>query len=291
MSPSQNYLKPAKQQTPPQKEVTVTVDDVLAILKQLSPVVPRCAIVLGSGLQIFDNLYDSESIAYSELFSASPGVQGHSGMLTVGKLEPTDSAPIAVFRGRFHLYEGHSWSDVTLPVRSIVAWGVPKLFLTNAAGGVNSSFSVADIMVIDAFRNCLAPAFRETGLLAALQEPATPCKNGLSDKIFELGNLLVKEEGFKNSLRRGTYVGLQGPNYETHAEIEMYRRLHVDAVGMSTVPELESVAGTDTEAVAFSVITNVWQIDVPLGGHAEVLEAGKSASRFLERLFEKYLSL
>jgi len=288
MSISQNYLKEAKQLIPPQNEVNV--DDVLVTLRQLSKEVPKCAIVLGSGLQIFDNLYDSESISYSELFSASTSVQGHSGMLTVGKLEPNDSAPIAVFRGRFHLYEGHSWSDVTLPVRSIAAWGVPKLFLTNAAGGINRSFSVADVMVIDAYRNCLAPELRETGLLAALQKPATNCKNSLSDEIFAIGQSLTKEEGSSNSLRRGTYIGLHGPNYETHAEIEMYRRLNVDAVGMSTVPELEAIAETATKAVAFSVITNIWQIDVKLGGHEEVLEAGKSASRFLQQLFERYLA-
>jgi purine-nucleoside phosphorylase len=289
MSISQNYLKQGKQHTPPQKEVTV--EDVLVTLKQLSKQVPRCAIVLGSGLQIFDNLYDCESIAYSDLFSAAPGVQGHSGMLTIGKLHPKDAAPIAVFRGRYHLYEGHSWSEVTLPVRSIADWGVPKLILTNAAGGINSSFSVADVMVIDAFRNCLAPAFRDSGILAALQKPAIKCQNSMSDEIFTLGSALVKEEGYTNSLRRGTYVGLHGPTYETHAEIEMYRRLNVDAVGMSTVPELEAVAKTKTAAVAFSVITNVWQIEVPLGGHEEVLQAGKSASRFLERLFARYLAV
>src|SRR5271156_6270679 len=112
---------------------------------------PRAAIVLGSGLTVFESLIDETSVSFEELFGISPGVSGHKGLLTVGKLSPTDSLPIAIFKGRFHLYEGHDWTQVTLPTDVVREWGIPILLLTNAVGAINPAFSVGDLMIVEAY--------------------------------------------------------------------------------------------------------------------------------------------
>jgi purine-nucleoside phosphorylase len=193
-------------------------------------------------------------------------------------------------RGRFHLYEGYDWATVTLPARVMAAWGVPNLFLTNAAGGLNKSFRVGDLMLLTAFRDQLSPILKETGLIPALIDPPTSTQNELSDLIVKVNAALAKKSKTYRSIQEGTYAGLLGPSYETHAEIEMLRRLGSDAVGMSTVPELKAVIGTATQAAAISVITNVWSEDVALEGHKEVLKAAKEASKRLDTLLTEVIA-
>ena len=143
-------------------------------------------------------------------------------------------------------------------------------------------------MVITSFRDFLNPKYRETGLLEPAMAPAVACENSLTASIIKAGQQLAEQDGNFRPLRTGNYCGFSGPSYETLAEIAMARRLKVDAVGMSTVPELQAAASTGTTAAALSVITNVWSDDKPMGGHEEVLEASKHASLRLDRLF-RYL--
>lgn len=145
-------------------------------------------------------------------------------------------------------------------------------------------------MVLTAYRDHLNPDYAMTGGLPAVEKPTTACSNALTDELLKVGEQLVAEDKSFRLLRKGTYCALGGPNYETMAEIEMLRRLKGDAVGMSTVPELLAVEGTGTTAAAISVVTNVWREDEPMGGHEEVLEASKQASKRLDQLFRKVLS-
>lgn len=273
------------------KSTPKTAAEAVGQLKKLYPVAPKAAVILGSGVNVLEGLHNPIVVKFEELFGLAPGVAGHSGTLTLGRLGASgDDCLVAVLRGRFHLYEGYDWSTVTLAARTIVEWDVPNLLLTNAAGGLNMDFSVGDLMVLTGYRDHLNPKLRATGLLPAVKAAATNSRNALAEKLLAVGQELRQEDARFRPLQQGVYAGLLGPSYETMAEIDMLRRLQADAVGMSTVPELLSCEGTATTAAALSVITNVWRPDEKMGGHDEVLEASKAASKRLDTLFRRVLS-
>lgn len=263
-------------------------EQVVGLIESVCKEIPKAAIVLGSGVTALNDLEHPHVFPFEELFGIAPTVSGHAGSLTVGTLPEDKSVTVAVLRGRFHLYEGHDWSVVTLATRSLIEWGVQELLLTNAAGGVNSSFHVGDLMVLTGFRDCMSQSW-SSDPLALLKKPSTDCQSALSDKILAVGEELSKADSNFRSLRKGVYAGFTGPSYETLAEIDMVRRLKCDAVGMSTVPELLTAAQSKIPAAAVSVITNVWNEDEVMGGHEEVLEASKAASRRLDQLFRVLL--
>lgn len=258
-----------------------SVNDAVDFLRQVSKSVPKAAVVLGSGVKVLDDVAEG-TFSYDQVFGMSPSIVGHAGSLSLGRV---DGQLVAVLRGRFHLYEGHVWDVVTLPTRVLAEWGVPYLFLTNAAGGLNPKFRVGDLMLLKGYRDHLNLRWKESGLVPALMLPPTDCQNDLTRHVWKVGERLASEDEAFRSLRTGIYAGLLGPSYETLAEIEMLRRLGSDAVGMSTVPELETVIGTQTKAAAISVITNVWSDKSKIEGHEEVLREAKAASVRLDKLF------
>jgi purine-nucleoside phosphorylase len=267
-----------------------SVDNALGVARSMCKETPKAAVVLGSGVNVLVDVADPKVMPFEEVFGIAPTVAGHAGSLTVAHLNAQPGAPlVAILRGRYHLYEGHDWSVVTLPTRMIIEWGIPNLILTNAAGGLNTHFEVGDLMAITGYRDFLNPGYKETGLIPAVMAGAVDCRNELTDKVIAVGERLHKSDNAFKSLRQGTYSAMLGPCYETLAEIEMLRRLKSDAVGMSTVPELKTAHGSKTKAAAISVITNVWQDDKPIGGHEEVLEASHAASRRLDQLFKALL--
>lgn len=278
----------------------VSAESAVNHLKKIYPEVPKLAVILGSGVNVLEGLLSPLVVKYEDLFGFAPSVAGHSGTLTIGRLGSGAEQPlVAVLRGRFHLYEGYPWSTVTLAARTIVEWGVPNLLVTNAAGGLNLKYSVGDLMVLSGYRDHLNTRWVEEGLIEALKQPVYDAANDLTARLLTIGEGLAKNDSSFRPLRTGVYAGLLGPSYETMAEIEMLRRLKCDAVGMSTVPELltcaESLSSTrsgengkvGTRAAGISVITNVWREDEPMGGHLEVLEASKAASRRLDTLLRK----
>ena len=251
---------------------------------------PDAAIVLGSGVSACENLHSASTFDYQELLGIAPTVHGHKGSLTVGRMEDKEDSPtIAVFRGRFHMYEGHDWDTVTLLARLVVSWKIPNFIITNAAGGLNTNFKVGDLMVIESYRDHLNPKHKDAGLLQALSEKPTNSTNNLTKMVLELGQKLNKEDSQFRKMQRGCYAALLGPSYETFSEVEMLRRLKADAVGMSTAPELITAKDSDTTACGISVITNVWNEEVEMGGHEEVLEESKLASIRLEKLLNRLL--
>jgi purine-nucleoside phosphorylase len=266
-----------------------STEQVIGLIQAVTKDTPQAAVVLGSGVSALNDLTHAHVFPFEELFGIAPTVSGHAGSLTVGRLPENPDVVIAVMRGRFHLYEGHDWSVVTLATRSFISWGIKELFLTNAAGGVNPSFNVGDLMVITGFRDLLSKVWQKEGL-EMLKKPPQDCQNDMSRRIIAAGDELLGENKDFRALRKGVYAAFTGPSYETLAEIEMVRRLKCDAVGMSTVPELLTVENSSTSAAAISVITNVWSDDQPMGGHEEVLEASKAASRRLDQLFRHILA-
>lgn len=261
------------------------VDSIVEFLSN-SSARPNLAVVLGSGVSVMEQLANSRTHMYKEVFGIGPSVAGHTGSLTIGQLEnKSDSPTVAIFRGRFHLYEGHDWPIVTLATQVITHWGIPNLVLTNAAGGLNKKFHIGDLMVMTGYRDHLNPRWKDEGLIPAVKEPPQNCENELTKKIQAVGKDLEKDK--HRALQEGVYAALLGPSYETLAEIEMLKRLKSDAVGMSTVPELLTAKDTKTTAAAISVITNVWEENTAIGGHEEVLEASKEASNRLHVLLTR----
>ncbi len=242
-------------------------------------------VVLGSGLGFFgDTLSDKIFIPYEEIpdFARST-VEGHSGRLVVGKL-PSTSINVAVMQGRFHYYEGYSLDEVTLPIRSFGALGVKRLLLTNAAGGVNANYQAGDFMLISDHINLM--------LISPLRGRHD---NRMGERFPDMTEVYSREyrqiaqevaSGMGLQLQAGVYMALQGPNYETPAEIRMMRLLGADAVGMSTVPEAIVAKQMGMRTLGISLITNAAAglEDGPIS-HDEVMQMGQLVSgRFCELL-------
>ncbi|MEG2204531.1 MAG: purine-nucleoside phosphorylase, partial [Oscillospiraceae bacterium] len=207
-------------------------ESVLAIEKKLS-IRPRIGIILGSGLGgLADRIENPIFLPYGELphfaISTAPG---HQGRFVAGTLAGNE---VLCMQGRLHFYEGHPLSDVIYPVRVMRALGIETLIVTNAAGGVNTDFSVGDIMLIDDHINLMGanPLIGEND--EAIGPRFSDMTYAYTPALKKLAFDAAQEQGIL--LRRGVYLGCTGPSYETPAEIRAFRRWGADAVGMSTVP-------------------------------------------------------
>ncbi len=215
---------------------------------------PDLALMLGSGLgALADEVEDARRVAYADIphfpLSTAPG---HAGVLTVGKLA---GRPVAVMGGRFHHYEGYGMADIAFPVRVLRRLGVSTLVLTNAAGGVNTAFTPGDLMIIDDHIN-MAGQSPLRGLNAESLGPRFPDLSRLWDERIRR---LIAEvaEGLGMEMRRGIYAWMNGPSFETPAEIRMLRALGADAVGMSTVPEAVVAGHCGMRVAGISCISNM----------------------------------
>ena len=251
------------------------------------------AVVLGSGLGAFaDTLTDATHFRYSEIpgFPVST-VEGHSGRLVVGQLatSPNTEKIVAAMQGRFHFYEGYEMEQVTLPMRTFGALGIKKLILTNAAGGVNPEFKQGSLMLIRDHLN-LMPVNPLRGKHDARLGARFPDMSEVySRRGCELALRCAKAMGLE--LNEGVYLALQGPNYETPAEVRMARLLGGDAVGMSTVPEAMVARHMNLEVLGLSLITNA-AAGVVEGSidHNEVMEMGQKVSGAFIELLQRILS-
>ncbi len=249
---------------------------------------PVAAIVLGSGLgDLVGRLRDVQSLSYTDIpgFSAT-AVDGHAGTLTVGTLAGREVVALA---GRFHMYEGHVARAAAFPVRVMHALGIRTLFVSNAAGGLNPSFEPGTLVLIDDQINL-------TG-----QNPLTgPVEPGdlrfpdlsapYSPRLQALVVAAAKEVGVP--LKRGVYVGLIGPVYETPAEVRMLQTLGADLTGMSTVSEAIVAAALRMEFVGVSLVTNK---AAGLSGepvrHEDVMVAAGRATKGFGVLVERFVQL
>jgi purine-nucleoside phosphorylase len=239
------------------------------------------AIVLGSGLGAFaDSLVDPTIIPYEQIpdFARST-VEGHSGRLVIGNLpSPSDSEiTIGVMQGRFHYYEGYSLDEVTLPIRTFGALGVRRLILTNAAGGVNPEFKLGSLMLITDHINLMMISPLRGRHDDRLGERFPDMSEVYSRDYQRLAHEAAADIGLR--FNAGVYLALQGPNYETPAEIRMMRVLGADAVGMSTVPEAIVARQMGMKTLGISLITNqaAGMTDGPID-HVAVMQMGAQVS-------------
>ncbi len=248
---------------------------------------PTIGLILGSGLGDFaKNVEEAVTIPYAAIprWPIST-VQGHQGNLVVGCL---DGQPVAVLQGRVHFYEGYSMQEVTFPVRVMQLLGIKTLLITNAAGGLNTTFSVGDMMLITDHIN-MPGMTGDNPLIGPNDEsfgPRFPAMTTVYDiALGKLARRVASDSGF--SLQEGVYVSLSGPSFETPAEVRMLRLIGADAVGMSTAPEAVVARHGDMRVLGISVITNV-VIDTPdttqQVSHEEVIETGKRVAARLTAL-------
>lgn len=234
---------------------------------------PDTAIVLGSGLGDFgESLGDATAIAYGDIpnFPAS-AVIGHAGKLVVGM---KGGRRIATFSGRAHFYEGHDMQTVTFAMRVLGRLGVTRVILTNAAGGIDTSFSAGALMVIDDHINM----FGTNPLVGPNDERFGHRFPDMTEAYSRALRDLAREAAAARGihLEHGIYAGLHGPSYETPAEIRYLRAIGAHAVGMSTVPETIVARHMGIEVLGLSCITNMAAgvLPQPLH-HDEVMETAR----------------
>lgn len=223
-------------------------------VREVTDFTPEIGIVLGSGLGGFARLVDRKAeVSYDSLpgFPVST-VAGHAGKLIFGYVR---SVPVVVMQGRVHYYEGYSMEQVVAPIRLMGLLGAKKLLLTNAAGGVNTSFTPGDLMLITDHISAFVPSPLR-GENPQELGPRFPDMSRVYDE--EMGRAVLEAgEKLGESLQQGVYLQWQGPNYETPAEIRMFRTLGADAVGMSTVCEAIAARHMGLRVCAVSCITNM----------------------------------
>jgi inosine/guanosine/xanthosine phosphorylase family protein len=216
-----------------------------------------------------------------------PGVAGHAGKLMLAFLA---RVPVVILSGRSHFYEGHTMDAITFPIRVLAQMGVKAVLLTCAAGGINRSYKPGDYMQVTDHIN-----FMGTNPLLGWSSPESPRFVDLTQTYDPgLNKLLDKAANrSKARLRRGVYLAVCGPTYETPAEIQAFGRLGADAVGMSVVPEAIVARQCGLRVAALAAITNLAAgRNKKAITHAEVLSAGEAgaalASRFLKEFVELY---
>jgi len=252
-----------------------TIKQTSDYLKNKIEEIPNTAIILGTGLGELANEIDNKTeIPYAEIpnFPVST-VEGHSGKLIIGTL---GGKRILAMQGRFHFYEGYSMKEVTFPVRVFQALGVKYLFVSNAAGGMNPSFDIGDIMLIEDHINMFPEHPLRGENYDELGTRFPDMSEAYDKKLRMMAIQIANEKNIK--LQHGVYVGVQGPTFETPAEYQFFRVIGGDAVGMSTVPEVIVANHAKMKVLAFSIITDLGVpgkiVEV---SHEEVQEAAKIA--------------
>ena len=230
------------------------IDKAVALVRKRSKVQPQVGVVLGSGLgNVMQGITIETEIPYAEIPGAKAStIVGHQGKLVLGH---AGNLPVVVLSGRMHFYEGYEMSEVVLLARVIARLGIKKLIVTNAAGGVNTSFKAGDLMVISDHINFMGvnplrgPNIDELGLRFFDMSEAYP------ESLRKIAKEVARDLGIK--LQEGVYLALSGPTYETPAEIRAFRTLGADAVGMSTVPEVIAMSQMQIPVLGISCITNM----------------------------------
>ncbi len=230
------------------------VDEAAAFVRSRTRIQPRLAVILGSGLgALADAVERDATVPYREIphFPVSTAA-GHAGNLVLGHLE---GKPVVVMQGRVHFYEGYALSQVIFPVRVMRELGAATLLASNAAGGLNRQWNAGDLMVVADHIN-----FMGTNPLIGPNEEAfgprfPDMARPYDPELVRLAERAAVEEGI--SLRKGVYVAVSGPSYETAAELRMLARWGADAVGMSTVPEVIAARQMGMRVLGFSAIADM----------------------------------
>ena len=250
------------------------IQETASWLKARMSTSPTTAIILGTGLgQLASEITDSYEFAYKDIpnFPIST-VEGHAGKLIFGKLGGKD---IMAMEGRFHFYEGYNMKEVTFPIRVMYELGIKTLFVSNASGGMNPSFKIGDLMIIDDHINFF-PEHPLRGKNFSTGPRFPDMHETYDHELIALADSIASEKGIE--VKHGVYIGVQGPTFETPAEYRMYRGFGADAVGMSTVPEVIVAHHCGIKVFGISIITDLGGFDVPVAvSHEEVQVAANNA--------------
>ena len=244
---------------------------------------PEVGIVLGTGLD--EILYDVEieqTIPYTDIpgFCTST-VEFHKGNLVSGKLGDKN---VLIMQGRFHAYEGYSMAEIVFPLRVMKLLGVKSLFLSNAAGGINTNFKKGDLILLDDHINLqtgnplTGKNFDELG--GRFPDMSEPYSNILNEELSKCAHQL------NISLKKGVYAAVNGPNLETRAEYRYLKTIGADLVGMSTVPEVIAANHCNLPCAVISVITDECDPDhLKPVDIAEIIKVAGEADKKLSQLF------
>ncbi len=250
---------------------------------------PEVALILGSGLGDYVKQVQVEAtVAYSDIegFPVST-VPGHKGRFVFGYVK---KVPVVIMQGRVHYYEGYDMADVVLPVRLMKMMGAKVLFLTNAAGGVNSDFSAGELMLIKDHISSFVPS----PLIGPNIDELGTRFPDMSDIYNKELRVMIKKAAKKLGipLQKGVYLQLTGPAYESPAEIRMCRLLGADAAGMSTACEAVAANHMGMKICGISFISNLacGMTDEPLS-HKEVQEAADRVAPLFEKLVTESIGM
>ena len=265
------------------------LDESVSYLKNKGFESPDIGIVLGTGLgQLVNEIEDSIEAHYHNIpYFPLATVEFHTGKLIYGKI---GSKTVVVMQGRFHLYEGYEFSDVTYPIRVMHELGIQKLFISNAAGALNLDFKKGDMMLIEdhinlqggsplAFKNVAEFGDR----FVDMGEPYDV------DMRVQITDIAAREN---ITLQKGVYASVVGPQLETKAEYRMLKILGADAVGMSTVPEVIVANHLRLPIVAISVLTDECDPDnlQPVNIQEIIEIAGKTEPKMI-KLFKELIKV
>jgi purine-nucleoside phosphorylase len=264
-----------------------STDSAAQLILSRTSLQPKIGLVLGSGLGAFaDSLTDAVRVPYAEIpsFPQSTAI-GHAGRMVVGN---AGNVAVAAMQGRVHLYEGYSAQEITFPIRVFARMGIRAVILTNAAGGIDLSYSQGALVLIRDHIN-----LQGTNPLVGPNDDRFGVRfPDMTQAYARDFRAIAKEEASRLNvtLQEGVYAALLGPSYETPAEIEYLRRIGADLVGMSTVAEVIAARHMRMKVLAISCVTNMAAgiLDQPLS-HAEVMETGERVKTTFEALLRAVL--
>jgi purine-nucleoside phosphorylase len=264
------------------------INEAVAYIKSKCAVKPQVGVILGTGLGgLVEQVAIACEISYDDIphFPVST-VESHHGRLLFGKLE---GKTVVVMQGRFHYYEGYTMQQVTFPVRVMKLLGIKQLLVSNAAGGLNPSFRISDLMIISDHIN-LFPENPLTGanfdqLGPRFPDMSEPYDRALIEKGVEISTELSAY------VHQGVYAAVSGPNLETPAEYKYLQIIGADAIGMSTIPEVIVARQMDIPVFATSVITDLcFPGAIEKVSVEKIIAAANKAEPSLTKLFSKLIA-
>jgi len=230
------------------------INEAVASIRSKSSLAPVAGVILGSGLgNVVDAVDIETAIPYADIPGARAStVLGHQGRLILGRMK---NVPVAVMQGRVHFYEGYEMNEVMFLTRVLGRLGIQKLVVTNAAGGVNTSYRAGDLMLISDHINFMGVNPLRGGNVDDLGVRFPDMSEAYPESLRNIAKDVAATLGMK--MQEGVYLALSGPTYETPAEIRAFRTLGADAVGMSTVPEVIAASHMQIPVLGISCITNM----------------------------------
>lgn len=249
-----------------------TIEEAQKVIKKKVSSFPETLLVLGSGWnKIVDEMVIDQRISYKELFGIKTSVSGHAGELIIGSIH---KKRIACMSGRFHMYEGYSGFEATMPIRLFAKLGIKNLILTAACGALNEKYKVGDFVIL-------------SDVITLFLALDNPLKGAQFVDVSEVFNPLMRERARKVCVdahipfHEGTYVYYHGPNYETPADKMALRFLGADVCGMSTVPETLMARFYDIKILGLAFVTNLAFVK---HSHEEVVAEAQKANIAMKTL-------